>query len=143
MSQPRKRVSVGADGAVEVFVPMVFRRIGGRKRVIAPTSSEDRPTAASELNMPLIRSLARARRWQRLLEDGTYTGMPELAKKEKISKSYVSRTLRLTLLAPDIVEAILDGRQPPSLLLDELEDGFPVEWELQRSMLQFVASPPI
>lgn len=135
MNQPRKRMSVAADGAVEVFVPMAFRKIGGRKRVIVPAHSEDRPTTASELNMPLIRSLARARRWQRLLEDGTYTGMPELAKKEKISKSYVSRTLRLTLLAPDIVEAILDGRQPPTLLLDELEGGFPVEWGRQRRTL--------
>ncbi len=142
MSQPRKRVSVGADGAVEVFVPMVFRKIGGRKRVIAPLDSDSRPTTASNLNMPIIRSLARAHRWQRLLEDGTYTGMPELAKKEKISKSYVSRTLRLTLLAPDIVEAILDGRQPQSLLLDELERGFPIEWELQRRMLRHELNHP-
>jgi hypothetical protein len=102
------------------------------QRVIAPVNSEGHQAAASELNMPIIPALAWARGWQRLLEDGTYASMPELAKKEKISKSYVSRTLRLMLLAPDIIEAILDGRQPPTLLLDDLEGGFPVEWHLQR-----------
>jgi hypothetical protein len=127
-------VSISADGAVEVFVPLAFRRIGDRKRVIAPAAPEQPACSARQLNMPIIRALARARRWQRLLEDGTYVNILELSKKEKINKSYVSRTLRLMLLAPDIIEAILDGRQPPMLLLDDLERGFPVEWELQRRM---------
>ena len=131
-----KEVSIAADGAVEVFVPLAFRRIGGRKRIIAPSTPQEPAPKARELNMPLIRALARARRWQRLLENGTYANILELSTKEKINKSYVSRTLRLMLLAPDIIEAILDGREPPSLLLDDLEGGFPVEWELQRRMFQ-------
>jgi hypothetical protein len=122
-------------------VPLAFRRIGGRKRVMAPAGTHTPASPASPLNMPIIRALARARRRQRLLDDGTYANILELATKEKIDKSYVSRTLRLMLLAPDIVEAILDGRQPQSLLLDDLEGGFPVEWELQRRC--FITSTPI
>ncbi len=136
MSRTGTEVSISADGAVEVFVPLAFRRIGGRKRVIAPAVPEQPASSARQLNMPIIRALARARRWQRLLEDGTYVNILELSKKEKINKSYVSRTLRLMLLAPDIIEAILDGRQPPTLQLNDLEGGHPVEWELQRRMFR-------
>jgi len=134
VNRAEKEVSVTADGTVEVFVPLAFRRIGGRKRVIAPTTLQEPRPNAQQLNMPIIRALARARHWQRLLEHGTYANILELAGKEKINKSYVSRTLRLMLLAPDIIEAVLDGRQPPTLLLDDLEGGFPIEWGLQRQM---------
>jgi hypothetical protein len=67
-----------------------------------------------------------------MLDDGVYATVEDLAKAKGVASSYVSRVRRPTLLAPEIVEAILDGRQPAELQLDDLLDGFPLEWELQR-----------
>ena len=67
-------------------------------------------------------------------ETGRYATINELAAAEKINSSYVSRLLRLTLLAPDIVEAILDGRQPDGMTLPGLMDPFPVEWGQQQAI---------
>lgn len=67
-------------------------------------------------------------RWRKLLETGAYATVEEIAAEEKINASYVSRVLRLTLLAPDIVEAILDGRQPAEMTLAALMQPFPVAW---------------
>ena len=80
----------------------------------------------------LVRTLARAFRWRRMLETGTVATVTEIAAKERINASYVSRILRLTLLAPDIVEAILDGRQAPEMTLPMLMGAFPVAWDGQR-----------
>ena len=67
-----------------------------------------------------------------MLDIGVHATLEDLAKAKGVAPSYVSRVLQLTLLAPDIVEAILDGRQPAELQLDDLLNGFPLEWELQR-----------
>ena len=75
-----------------------------------------------------MKAFVRALRWQRMLESGNYTSLTELAAAEKINLSYLSRVLRLTLLAPEIVEAIMDGRQPAEVTLPGLMNGFPVEW---------------
>ena len=76
-----------------------------------------------------------------MLETGRFATINELAAAEKINSSYVSRVLRLTLLAPDIVEAILDGRQPEQMGLDLLLRPFPVDWHQQRSGLPVAALP--
>jgi hypothetical protein len=83
----------------------------------------------------MVKAIARAFRWRRLLEEGQYGSVAELADAEKINKSYVSRVLRLSLLAPPIIEAILNGRQSPSLGLPMLLEPLPVEWEAQRRQL--------
>ena len=83
----------------------------------------------------LVKALARAWRWQRLLDKGTYSSVTEIAEAEKISKSYVSRILRLALLAPDIVEAILGGRQPSTWEPELLLKPFPGDWSEQRKAL--------
>jgi hypothetical protein len=83
----------------------------------------------------MVKAVARAFRWQRLLEDGTYGCLDEIAKAERIGASFVSRIIRLSLLAPDIVDAILDGRQPAHLTLKDLMCPFPVSWEDQRKYL--------
>jgi hypothetical protein len=83
----------------------------------------------------LIRALARAHRWKQLIEDGTYRSAAEIAEAEGITRSFVNRLLRLTLLAPDVVEAILDGRQPKAMQLDELMKQMPSEWTQQRTAL--------
>jgi hypothetical protein len=88
------------------------------------------PSARSPHRAALVKALARAWRWRRLLERGEHGTLGELADAGKISRSYVSCVLRLTLLAPDIVERILDGRDAPTL--PQLLKPFPVEWERQR-----------
>ena len=81
----------------------------------------------------LVKALARAFRWKRMLDSGEFASVAELAEREGIAPSYMTRVLRLTLLAPDIVEAILDGRQRPKVTLALLLEPFPVEWSKQTS----------
>ena len=81
----------------------------------------------------MVKAIARAFRWRDMLENGKYATIGEIAAAEKINETYVGRVLRLTLLAPDIVEAILNGRQPAALQLDGLMRRFPVEWGEQRA----------
>ena len=81
----------------------------------------------------MVKALARAIRWRRMLDKGVHATLEDLARAKGVNATYVSRILRLTLLAPEIVEAILDGRQPAELQLDDLLEGFPLEWEAQRS----------
>lgn len=76
----------------------------------------------------MVKALARAFRWRKLLETGVFATVEEIAAAEKINASYVSRVLRLTLLAPNIVEAILDGRQPAEMTLAVLMEPFAVGW---------------
>ena len=87
----------------------------------------------------MVKALARAFRWKRMLETGNYASISEIATREKIDRGYVGSILRLTLLAPDIVEAILDGRQPPTLGLLTLLKPFPIEWERQRQAFAAMA----
>ena len=86
----------------------------------------------------LVKALARAWRWQKLLDQGLYGSVTEIAEAEKISKSYVSRILRLALLAPDLVEAILGGWADQRVMLERLERPLPVSWEEQRAALSGV-----
>jgi hypothetical protein len=101
------------DGTTLVVrIPMRFQRRGGRKRIVAPDGSELVPARKSQADGALLKALARALRWQRVLENGEYGTLAELSAAERISRSYVSRILRLTLLAPEIVERILEvGRR--------------------------------
>jgi hypothetical protein len=93
--------------------------------------------------MVQTRARARARCERRLLEEGRYASIGEMAAAEKLDRGYVGRVLRLTLLAPDIVEAILDGRQPEGLALPKLMDPLPVGWDEQCVLIaEAVASAP-
>jgi hypothetical protein len=112
---------------------MRFQRRGGRKRIVGPDGSAIVPNLKPQPDGTLVKALARARRWQRMLESGEYGTLAELADAERISRSYVCRVLRLTLLAPDIVERILDGR--PTAELAQFLLPFPVEWLRQREWL--------
>ena len=80
----------------------------------------------------MVKALPRAFRWRKELDEGAYGSLDDLARAKGIARSYVSQVLRLTLLAPGIVESILDGRQPADLQLDDLLRGFPLEWEGQH-----------
>jgi hypothetical protein len=119
-----------------VRIPMCFQRRGGRKRIVAPDGSAIAPASKPQPDGTLIKALARAWRWQRMLENSEYGTLAELADAERISRAYVCRVLRLTLLAPDIVERILDGR--PTAGLAQLLKSFPTEWVRQHG--QFTRS---
>jgi hypothetical protein len=80
----------------------------------------------------LIKALARGFRWRRMLEDGRYASISEMAKAEGVERAYVGSLLRLTLLAPEMVEAILAGRQPEGVTLPGLLEGGAVGWGEQR-----------
>ena len=81
----------------------------------------------------LVKALARAFRWRRMLEDGRYASVRELAKAEGVDRAYIGRVLNLTLLAPDLVEAILDGREPAALDMATLMAGCPAHWDEPRA----------
>ena len=83
----------------------------------------------------LVKALARAFRWKRMLDSGAFTTINDLAEHERIAPSYMTRVLRLTLLAPDIVEAILDGRQGPDVTLARVLESFPAAWSAQLKHL--------
>ena len=118
---------------ITVTIPMAWKRRGGRKVIIAPDGSDAWAPAKPRNDETLIRALARAHRWKRMLEDGRCRSAGEIAEAEKITRSFVNRLLRLTLLAPDIQQAILDGRQPKGLQLEELTGAMPRGWGEQRA----------
>ena len=86
---------------------------------------------ARKTDNTLVKALARAFRWKGMLGSGEFASISELAEREGIAFTYMARVLRLSLLAPDIVEAILDGRQGPEVTLARLLEPFPPEWTKQ------------
>ncbi|MBT9245927.1 hypothetical protein KM031_10225 [Gemmobacter fulvus] len=113
-----------------ITVHVAFRivRRGGRKEIQLPPDIPPKHKADNAL----VKALARAFRWRNLIESGAYGTIDEIATAERINPSYVSRVLRMTLLAPDIIESIVDGRQPDSLTLARAMQAFPVGWAGQR-----------
>ena len=115
---------------VTLHVPFRIVKRGGRKEMQLPDgAAQPRRTASA-----LVKALARAFRWKRMLESGEFATIAELAEREGIAASYMTRVLRLTLLAPDIVEAILDGKQGPEVTLARLLDPLPITWSEQRAI---------
>ena len=118
--------------AITVRVPISIRNRGGRKLVLAPDGTNvTMVTVRRHIDNAMVKAIARAFRWREMLENGDYPTIREIAAAEKINESYVGRVLRLTLLAPEIVEAILGGGQPARLQLEDLMKRFPVEWRAQ------------
>ncbi len=120
---------------VTVHISFCLVKRGGRKEMQMPNGT----SSQRKSDNTLIKALARAFRWKRLLESGEFTTIAELAEREGIALSYMTRILRLTLLAPDVVEAILDGTQVPELALIRLLEPFPVDWQKQSE--HFSSSP--
>jgi hypothetical protein len=130
-----ERVETRLDGTTLVVrIPTRFQRRGGRKRIVAPDGSEIVPTSKPQPDGTLVKALARAWRWQRMLDEGVYATVSEIGDAENISKSYISRILRLALLAPDIIEAILAGRTDQGMMLEQLERPLPASWKEQRRL---------
>ena len=112
---------------VTLHIPFRVVKRGGRKEMQLPEGA----TQPRRTDSTLVKALARAFRWKRMLDSGEFATIGELAEREGIAHSYMTRVLRITLLAPDIVEAILDGKQEPEVTLARLLDPFPVEWPRQ------------
>jgi hypothetical protein len=130
-------VETRLDGdTLVVRIPMRFLRRGGRKRIVTPDGSEIAPATKPQPDGALVRALARAWRWQRMLDEGAYASVSEIGDAENISKSYVSRILRLALLAPDIVASILARQTDQALMLEQLERPLPASWAEQRRVLR-------
>lgn len=110
-----------------LHVPFRIVKRGGRKEMQIP----DRVRRERTSDSTLVKALARAFRWKRMLESGEFATIAELAERKGIASSYLTRVLRLTLLAPDIVEAILDGKQDAAVTLARVLEPFPTEWKEQ------------
>ena len=119
------------DQAVTVTVPFAIRKRGGRKLVITPDGTMTAPVPRARVDSALLKALARSFRWRKLLETGDYATIEEIAESENINPSYISRVLRMTLLAPEIVKTILAGKQPEGLTMARAMQPFPGEWSRQ------------
>lgn len=144
MKRPPKKGTVTAeptvrrDGdAIVIDIPMALRHRGGRREIVLPPgvapaaesdADDEKPTA-------LVVALARAFRWQEMIESGRAESNSDLARKLKLDQSYIARTIRLTSLAPDLIEAILDGQEPEGLSLRSLRRDLPLDWDEQRRTL--------
>lgn len=126
---------MSATGSITVRVPLAVRPRPGRKTIVRPAGSASSASIAAHADPVMVKALARAFRWKRLLDDGRYASISDIATAEKIDRGYVGSVLRLTLLAPDIVKAILDGRQREELGLPALLKPFPLDWGGQRAKL--------
>jgi hypothetical protein len=130
--QPSKAI-ISQDGRTAmVSISVCFLQRGGRKQILSPAGAAPW-SPAPRLDSALVKAVVRAHRWRQMIESGKYASSAELSKAEKVNDSYLSRILRLTLLAPDIIETILNGRQPSTLQLDELLKPLPAVWDQQRA----------
>jgi len=120
------------NGIMVIRIPMKFKRRGGRREIILPPSAQTKVKAT-----PMQMALARGFKWQKMLDTGEASCMNEIAEKAGLDSSFIARHVRLTLLAPDLVEAILDGKEPEGLTLEKLFRPIPLLWEEQRKLYGF------
>lgn len=123
-----------------VRVPLAIRHRPGRKTVVTPALPGGVPVTATRADPALVKALARAFRYQRLLDEGRYSSITEMAAAEKLERGYLGTLLRLTLLAPQIVEALLDGREQ-GLSLPRLLEPLPTCWTEQHRLFGRRPSP--
>jgi hypothetical protein len=121
-------------------IPMTFRSRGGKTVIVLPDGSRGVSRREATIDNTMIKVIARGFRWQRLLNEGAYATIEDMAAAEKINPSYISRVLRLAFLSPRIVQAVLDGRQPAWLTMKDLLDSFPLDWTLQEKKFLTLAA---
>lgn len=133
-SGPTRQYQTGSQRVT--FVPLSIRRRSNR-RVLVPPPGQASPWGRPTLDLPLLQTLGKAFYWQRLLDTGEVPTTAELSRRLQLEQGWVAEVLRLTLLAPDIVEAIVAGRQPRHLNLHRVrgrEAQIPWDWERQREL---------
>jgi hypothetical protein len=130
--------TLSRDGRImTVRIPITLRHQGGRKQVVTPVGAAPWIPTPSRVDNTIVKAIVRAFRCRDLLESGRYATVRDLAKAESINESYLGRVLRLTLLSPTTIEAILEGRQPATLELADFLKQFPIEWDEQHRSLGF------
>ncbi len=135
MDEPKEKITLQRDGeSIRIHIPLKFKKRGGRKEIITPDGLPAVVPDRKVYQKPLVIALARAHRWQKLLDDSKVDSISELARKFNVDASYVSRIMRLTLLAPDIVMAILTGIEKSGLSLSKLTKIIPASWQEQRNL---------
>ncbi len=140
------RIEVGQDASNYVagqqrvtMVPLTIRRKQNRK-VMTPPPGEQSVLGTGGEDIAMIRTLGKAFYWQKLLDEGKYDTIRDLSMSMKVEHGWVAEVLRMTTLAPDIIEAILDGQQPRHLNLQTLRgrhDPLPRDWVEQRKLFGF------
>ena len=113
-----------------IHVPFRVVKRGGRKEMVLPEGAAQAPKPDNTL----VKALARAFRWKRMLESGDFASISELAEKEGIAFTYMARLMRLSLLSPELVDAVMDGRHPANITLANLMDPFPADWKEQHAL---------
>ncbi|WP_199257696.1 hypothetical protein [Paracoccus binzhouensis] len=113
-----------------IQVPFRIIKRGGRKEMVLPEGAAQ----ARKPDNTLVKALARAFRWKRMLESGEFASISELAEKEGIAFTYMARLMRLSLLSPELVDAVIDGHQPANITLANLMDPFPADWKEQHAL---------
>ena len=127
------------DQSVSIRIPMKMKRRGCRKVIIVPDGLPNYPQSQeSDYNMPLAAAVAKAHHWQEMFLSGKYSTATQLAEKLGFDRSYVTRMMRLALLAPDIVDAIINGNEPDGLTFKKLTSKpVPLSWDEQRKKFRF------
>ena len=128
-------------GRSVTFVPLTIKR-RHRSKLIVPPAGTTSLRAASSFDLPLIRTLGKAFYWQKLIDTGEVANATELARRFRLEPGWVSEVLRMTRLAPDIIRAVLDGRQPRHLNLHALrgrQAEVPLDWDEQRKLFEFTS----
>lgn len=133
MNEPQLRV---LGNIISIKVPLSMKRHGGKKYILLPKNIPLNNVQAKP-DETMVKALARAWMWQKALDKGRYDSIEELAAKNSINPSYVSRILRLNLLSPAIKQAILDGTQPRAFNLQEMQKPFPDCWKEQAQCFGF------
>ena len=134
-------ITVTETGNLHIHIPMLIRRMRGRKVIIAPKALDgDVSDSPGTVQTAIVQALARASSWAEVLESGEVKSISDLAMNLDVDNSYVARILKLSTLAPDIVEAILNGEEPTGLSLAKLAKTFPTDWDEQRTMFGFTSA---
>ena len=131
-------ITVGDSGNLTIHVPMLLRRMNGRKMIIVPTALDGSiPDAVEPVQTAIVQALARAFAWVEMIENGQFGSIGDLADRIDVDAAYVRRIIKLTTLAPDIVMALMNGEESEGLSLARLVKAFPVDWLEQRRLLGF------
>ena len=128
---------VDRSEGVTIHVPMTFKKRSGRKEIIVPDGLDNTRDSGPDYHEALVTAISRAHRWKKMLEEGKYGSVAEMARALKMDRCHMARMLRLTLLAPDIIEAVLEGREPEGLSLNRLIGGIPIVWREQQETYGF------
>ncbi|MEN6358240.1 MAG: hypothetical protein ABFD83_14300 [Armatimonadota bacterium] len=123
---------INNDDGVCVHVPMTLKRRSGRKEIVVPDGLVHSVDTGPDYHEALVIAISRAHRWKKLLDEGRYASIKEMAQALKMDRHHMARMLRLTLLAPDIIKAILAGNEPDGFSLNQLTSEIPMLWDEQH-----------